>query len=80
VLYVSLSAIRSPKTATDSNGFKVSNSFVTAKNNWHSSIDYKHYFFHVKFEMKFSNPCKRKSMSNKKWHFPGALSCSRRRS
>jgi hypothetical protein len=69
VLNASLSTTISPKTATDSNCPKVEHSPSKTHHPWHHSVDTKNDFMHVKFEIRFVISFKRKSISNKKWHF-----------
>jgi hypothetical protein len=44
-------------------------SSITIRHAWHPSADRKHYLVHVKFGAMFVIYFRRKSMSNKKWHF-----------
>jgi hypothetical protein len=59
----------SPKTATDSSSLKSGNISTEALHIWHSSVDKKHSFLHVEFEVKFVIYFAKKFMPNKKWHF-----------
>jgi hypothetical protein len=69
VSHSSLNPTPSPKTATDSTGPKVGNSTNETQHPWYRLIDRKHYFLHVKFEVRFVTSFARNSMPSKKWHF-----------
>jgi hypothetical protein len=57
------------KTATDWSAPRVRYEVTKTQNLWHRSVDYKHCFFYVKFEVGFPIPFTRDSMSNKKGDF-----------
>jgi hypothetical protein len=69
LLCASLSTTLSPKIETDSSGHKVDNLSTKIQHQEYHSIDKKHYFCHVKFQMGFVISFRRKSMTSKKWHF-----------
>jgi hypothetical protein len=68
--YTSLTATLSLKTATTINPVaKVGHSSTKTQNPWYHSIDTKHYFHHVKFEMRFVISFMSKFMFDKKGRF-----------
>jgi hypothetical protein len=63
VIYACLITALSLKTATDSSSPKIDNSSNKTPLSWHHSVDKKHSFLHVKFEVRFVISFARKSMS-----------------
>lgn len=69
VLYVSVNTTLCRKTTTISNSLKVCNSSMKNQYPWNHSVDKRHYFLCVKFEIKFVISFTGKSVSNKKCRF-----------
>jgi hypothetical protein len=66
---MSANTTQSPKIATDRNNLKVGNIAKETQRPLHHSIDRKHTFLYVKFEVGLIILCKRKYMSNKSGTF-----------
>jgi hypothetical protein len=73
MLHACVKSIQSLKTATDGSDIKDSDPYKTAKHDWHHSIDRRHIFFHVNFDVVLFVSFTRTSMSNKKWHSHGSF-------
>ncbi|SAM05330.1 hypothetical protein [Absidia glauca] len=66
MLQTSANSTLSSKTATGSSGPKVGHTSTETQHPWHHSVDRKHYFSHMKFEVTFVTSFSRKWTFHKK--------------
>jgi hypothetical protein len=66
VLYTSINTTQSPKTATDFDAPKVGYASTQTQHLLHLSIDKKHFFLHVKFEVEFVVSLTRNNLPNER--------------